>query len=135
VSHSPPKAAPERAEKPGAAASQARLTSVSATIRRFAPGVPRHVALAGASGASLGAVAAVIAYVSYFHAGGPAGAAVIPVSALIVAIGYGLLVRRHRRASDWLGLGYTVAFLLASGLLMAWEVLSGFYAELTFAAW
>jgi hypothetical protein len=93
------------------------------------------VALACAGGVVVGAVAATMAYVSYFHAGGPAGASIFPASLLIVAVAYAMLVRRRRRASDWLGLGYTVAVLLASGLLMAWELLSGFYAALTFAAW
>ena len=95
------------------------------------------MALACGGGVAVGAIAAVTAYVSYVHAGGPtaAGVGIIPASLAIVAVAYAILARRRRRASDWLGLGYTVAVVLATGLLMLWEVLSGFYAELSFAAW
>ena len=100
-------------------------------------GLPRDVWLAGCGGVLLGSVAAATAYWMYLHVGGPTGAgiAVIPVSLVVVAVAYGLLARRHRRASDWLGLGYTAAVVVVTGMLMLWEVLRGFYAELSFAAW
>ena len=95
------------------------------------------MALAGGGGVIVGAGAAITAFWSYLHAGGPTGTgvAVIPASLLLVAVTYAILARRRRRASDWLGLGYTAAVVLATGLLMLWEVLRGFYAEISFAAW
>jgi drug/metabolite transporter (DMT)-like permease len=100
-------------------------------------GLPRDVGLACGAGAVVGTVAAATAYWLYLHDGGPtsAGIAVVPASLLIVAIAYALLARRRRRLGDWLGLGYTVAVVGVTGLLMLWEIVRGFYAQLSFAAW
>jgi hypothetical protein len=79
--------------------------------------------------------AAATAYWSYLRAGGPTrlSVAVIPASLLVVAAVYAILARRRRRASDWLGLGYTAAVVGVTGLLMFWEVVHGFYAQV--AGW
>lgn len=135
-----PSAAAGRRESPGPSRPRAAASprpGGGAAIRRFVMGLPLDVALACGGGVAVGAIAAITAYASYVHAGGPTGAGVgiIPASLLIVAVAYGILARRRRRASDWLGLGYTVAVVLATALLMVWEVVSGFYAEISFAAW
>ena len=101
-------------------------------------GLPRDAAVSCGAGVFVGTVAAATAYWLYIDAGGPtrAGVAVIPSSLLIVAVAYAILARRHRRRlGDWLGLGYTGAVVVVTALLMLWEILRGFYAELSFAAW
>src|SRR5262245_35743319 len=90
----------------------------------IAQGLPRDVALACGAGTVVGTAAAATAYWLYLHAGGPTGAgvAVIPASLLVVAAAYALLAHKHRRVGDWLGLGYTVAVVGVTGLLMLWEI-------------
>jgi drug/metabolite transporter (DMT)-like permease len=101
-------------------------------------GFPRDLKVAGAVGLGVGAFAAGTAYYFYATAGGPTlpGVAVIPLSLLVVAVAYVVLVRRRMpRASDWLALGYTAAVVLASTLLMLWEAARELYAEMNVAVW
>jgi hypothetical protein len=130
VSPTPPPSAAERRASP-----PSRRPPPRAGARRAA--LPRELRLACLGGVLLGTAAAVTAFWSYLSAGGPtvAGVAVIPGSLLVVAVAYAVLARRGRRTSDWLGLGYTAAVVVVTALLMVWEVLRGFYAELSFAAW
>ena len=101
-------------------------------------GFPRDLKVAGAVGLGVGAFAAGTAYYFYATAGGPTlpGVAVIPLSLLVVAVAYVVLVRRRMpRASDWLALGYTAAILLSIVLLTIDEALREVWAELNLTVW
>jgi ABC-type nickel/cobalt efflux system permease component RcnA len=82
--------------------------------------LPRDVAIACATGMGLG------------------GLGLGTALALLVIVGvlYLVLARARRaRASDWLALGYTAAVVLATALLMLWEVARELYAEMNVAVW
>jgi hypothetical protein len=99
-----------------------------------APRALRDVAAAGATGLSVGTIAAGVAYGTYVAAGGPtlAGAAIIPISVLVVAVLRVLLARRRQaRASDWVVLGYAGGIVLATVLLTVAEVLQAVYDDLS----
>ena len=102
-----------------------------------APRALRDVAAAGATGLSVGTIAAGVAYGAYVTAGGPtlAGAAIIPISVLVVAVLRVLLARRRQaRASDWVVLGYAGGIVLATVLLTVAEVLQAVYDDFGGAA-
>lgn len=92
----------------------------------------RPAATAGAAGLSVGVIAAGVAYAAYVTSGGPtlAGAAIIPLSVLVVAVLRVLLARRRQaRASDWVVLGYAGGIVLATVLLTVAEALEAIYAD------
>ena len=92
----------------------------------------RPVATAGVTGLSVGVIAAGIAYAAYVTKGGPtlAGAVIIPLSVLLVAVVRVLLARRRQaRASDWVVLGYAGGIVLATVLLTLAEALEAVYAD------
>src|SRR5882724_11474437 len=97
------------------------------------PGLPRDLTVACTVGLGVGAFAAGTAYYFYATTGGPTlpGVAVIPLSLLVVAISYVVLMRhRKERASDWLALGYTAAILLSIALRTIDEALHEVWAEI-----
>jgi|RhiMetdeSRZDD1v2_1073273.scaffolds.fasta_scaffold843888_2 hypothetical protein len=92
----------------------------------------RPVATAGATGLSVGVIAAGVAYAAYLRTGGPtlAGAVIIPLSVLVVAVLRVLLAkRRQTRASDWVVVGYAGGIVLATMLLTVAEVLQAIYDD------
>ena len=97
----------------------------------------RPVAAAGATGLFVGVIAAGVAYAAYVATGGPtlAGAVIIPLSVLLVAVLRVLLgKRRQARASDWVVLGYAGGIVLATVLLTIAEVLQAVYDDFGGAA-
>jgi hypothetical protein len=97
----------------------------------------RPVAAAGATGLSVGVTATGVAYAAYVATGGPtlAGAVIIPLSVLVVAVLRVLLARRRQaRASDWIVLGYAGGVVLATVLLTVAEFLHAIYDDFGGAA-
>jgi hypothetical protein len=92
----------------------------------------RPIAAAGATGVSVGVIAAGVAYAAYVATGGPtlAGAVIIPLSVLVVAVLRVLLAKRRQvRAGDWVVLGYAGGIVLATVLLTVAEFLQAVYAD------
>ena len=100
--------------------------------------LPRDVAIACATGMGLGGLGLGTALALHARADEPTWIVVslLPLSLVIVGVLYLVLARARRaRASDWLALGYTVAVVLATALLMLWEVARELYAEMNVAVW
>ena len=106
-------------------------TDVDAAVDSFR--IPFDLAATGTGGFTVGMVTAAVVYAAYppVHTRGPiiiAGVA----SVLLIAVLYLALARVARlRAADWLIVGYVVALVGVTGLVMAVEGMQFLLADLT----